>query len=147
LNNAAHRMELLHHLEVGSRQMFKVFLLKKALPYMISLPFPIVFALLTLYMIIRISPMVFWGLLICFVLVLMYTQNQRILKLMDNVAVLRRIKQRLLKTLVSLRLPEPFSYLMALVSWIQLTVFNRLFLRYGRIREKPGESGLRRKQR
>jgi NTE family protein len=147
LNNDAHRMELLHHLEVGSRQMFKVFLLKKALPYMISLPFPIVFALLTLYMIIRISPMVFWGLLICFVLVLMYTQNQRILKLMDNVAVLRRIKQRLLKTLVSLRLPEPFSYLMALVSWIQLTVFNRLFLRYGRIREKPGESGLRRKQR
>jgi NTE family protein len=147
LNNDAHRDDLLHHLEVGSRQMFKVFLLKKTMPYIISLPFPVIFILLILYLISRLSPMVFWSLLILFFLVLVYTQNQKILKLMDNVAVLRRIKHRILKTMVSLRLPEPFSYIMALASWIQLHVFDPLFLKYGRIREIPGDSGSRRQKR
>ncbi|MBC2715270.1 MAG: patatin family protein [Desulfobacteraceae bacterium] len=147
LNNDERRKDLLHHLEVGSRQMFKVFLLKKAMPYVILLPIPVIITLLTLYLIIKISPMVFWGLLLCFALVLTYTQNQRILKLMDNVAVLRKIKHRILKTLISLRLPEPFSYIMALASWIQLTIFDRLFLRYGRVRKTSSESGSRRPQR
>ena len=146
LKNDDRRKNLLHHLEVGSRQMFKVFLFKKAMPYVILLPFPMILILLTLYLINRMSPMVFWSLLLCCVLVFIYTQNQRILKLMDNVAVLRKIKQRILKTLVSLRLPEPFSYLLALASWIQLTVFDRLFLRYGRIRETSKASESRRQQ-
>jgi NTE family protein len=130
------RKRLLFHLEVGSRQMFKVFLFKKAMPYLILLPFPIIFALLTLFLIDRFSPMAFWGLLICSALVLIYTQNQKLLKLIDNVAVIRNIRHRILKTLISLRLPEPLSYLVALVSWIQLTVFDRLFLKYGGTREK-----------
>ena len=129
------RKDLLLHLEVGSRQMFKVFLFKKAMPYAILLPVPAILILLTLYLLFVMSPLIFWGLLLLSALVLIYTQNQRILKLMDNVTFLRRIKQRLLKTLVTLRLPEPFSYLLALASWVQLTVFDRLFLRYGRIRE------------
>jgi NTE family protein len=141
LNNDAHRMDLLHHLEVGSRQMFKVFLLNKTMPYVILLPFPVIFILLTLYLISRMSPMVFWSLLILSLLILVYTQNQKILKLMDNVAVLKRIKHRILKTMVSLRLPEPFSYIMALASWIQLHVFDPLFLEYGRVREKTGKPG------
>ncbi len=62
---------------------------------------------------------------------------------MDNVRFLRKIKQRILKTLITLRLPEPFSYLLALASWVQLTVFDRLFLRYGRLREIP-EDGRKR---
>jgi len=135
LINDVNRMDLLHHLDVGSRQMFKVFLLKKPMPFAILLPIPAILALVALFLIIRMSPMVFWSLLILFLLVLVYTQNQRILKLMDNVAVLRRIKHRILRTLVSLHLPEPFSYIMALASWIQLHVFDPLFLRYGRIRE------------
>lgn len=139
LNNDAHRMDLLHHLEVGSRQMFKVFLLNKTMPYVIMLPFPVIFTLLILYLISRLSPMVFWSLVMLSFLVLVYTQNQKILKLMDNVAVLRRIKHRILKTMVSLRLPEPFSYLIALASWIQLKIFDRLFLRYGRIRDTSGK--------
>ena len=147
LNNDAHRMDLLHHLEVGSRQMFKVFLLNKTMPYVILLPFPVIFILLTLYLISRMSPMVFWSLLILSLLILVYTQNQKILKLMDNVAVLKRIKHRILKTMVSLRLPEPFSYIMALASWIQLHVFDPLFLKYGRIREIPDDSGSRRQKR
>ncbi len=147
LNNDENRKDLLHHLEVGSRQMFKVFLLKKAMPYAILLPVPMILTLLTLYLIIRLSPMTFWGLMLCFILVLIYTQNQRILKLMDNVAVLRRIKHRILKILISLRFPEPFSYIMALASWIQLTVFDRLFLRYGRVRETSGKPVARRQQR
>ncbi|MCD6585628.1 MAG: patatin-like phospholipase family protein [Desulfobacteraceae bacterium] len=135
LNNDARRKDLLHHLAVGSRQMFKVFFLKKAMPYVILLPFLMIFILLTLYLIIRVSPMAFWSLLLCSFLVLTYTQNQRILKFTDNIVILKRIKQRVLKIQVSLRLPEPLSYLLALASWIQLTVFDRLFLRYGRIRE------------
>ncbi|MCK5784415.1 MAG: hypothetical protein KAH06_08205, partial [Desulfobacterales bacterium] len=63
------------------------------------------------------------------------------------VAVLKRIKHRILKTMVSLRLPEPFSYIMALASWIQLHVFDPLFLKYGRIREIPDDSGSRRQKR
>jgi len=147
LNNDEGRRNLLFHLEVGSRQMFKVFLLKKTMPYAILLPVPVIIFLLSLYLIVTISPMVFWGLLLCSALVLIYTQNQRILKLMDNVAVLRKIKQRILKTLVSLRLPEPFSYLLAIATWIQLTVFDRLFLHYGRIREPCKESESRHQQR
>jgi NTE family protein len=147
LNNDAHRMDLLHHLEVGSRQMFKVFFLNKTMPFIISLPFPVIFILLILYLISRLSPLVFWSIVLLFLLVMVYTQNQKLLKLMDNVAFLRRLKQRILKTLISLRLPEPFSYIMALVSWIQLRVFDPLFLRYGRIRELPGDSGSRFKKR
>ncbi|MFZ2630716.1 MAG: patatin-like phospholipase family protein [Desulfosalsimonadaceae bacterium] len=138
------RKDLLLHLEVGSRQMFKVFLLKKALPYLILLPFPLAAALVTLFLIITISPMVFWGLAACAVLVLFYTQNQKILKFMDNVAFLKKTKQRILKILITLRLPEPFSYIMSLTSWIQLTIFDPLFLKYGRIRETSGKE--RRKQ-
>ncbi len=135
LNYDEDRKDLLFHLEVGSRQMFKVFLFKKAMPYVILLPVPAIITLLSLYLIVRISPMVFWGLLFCLILVIIYTQNQKILKLMDNVDFLKRIKNRLLKTLISLRLPEPLSYIMALASWIQLTIFDRLFLHYGRVRE------------
>lgn len=133
------RMDLLLHLEAGSRQMFRTFLLKKAMPYAILLPVPVIFVLLTLYLLFVMSPLIFWGLLLFSVLLLLYTQNQKILKLMDHVRFLRKIKHRLLKTLVTLRLPEPFSYLLALASWIQLTVFDRLFLHYGRIREIPDD--------
>jgi hypothetical protein len=141
LNNDACRDDLLLHLEVGSRQMFKVFLLKKTMPYIILLPFPVIFILMILYLISRLSPIVFWSLVLFSFLVLVYTQNRKILKLMDNVAVLRRTKQRFLKTLISLRLPEPFSYIMALASWIQLHVFDPLFLKYGRVREIHADSG------
>jgi NTE family protein len=137
LENDAKRSELLHHLEVGARQMFKVFLLKKPLPYLMLLPLPLIMAFLALYLINRFSPMVFWGLLTGLVLVLIYTQNRRILKIMDHVKFLRRIKHRILRVMVSLRLPEPFSYIIAMASWIQLTLFDRLFLRYGRVRKKP----------
>ncbi len=143
LINDDQRKELLLHLEVGSRQMFKVFLFKKAMPYAILLPIPAIFVLLILYLLLVMSPLIFWGLLLFSALLLIYTQNQRILKVMDNVTFLRKIKHRILKTMVSLRLPEPFSYLLALASWVQLTVFDRLFLRYGRIREVPDDRGKR----
>lgn len=136
LTNEARRKDLMRHLEVGSSQMFKVFLLKKAMPYLILLPLPVLITLFFLYLLIKISPMIFWTLLICFLLVLVYTQNMRILQLIDNIAVLKKIKHRILKTWISLRLPEPFSYLIALLSGIQLKVFDRLFLRYGRVRDK-----------
>lgn len=139
LNNDEQRQSLLFHLEVGSRQMFKVFLLKKAMPYLILMPLPLVFTLLTLFLINRISPLVFWGVLLFSMLVLIYTQNQKILGLMDNMAVLRRIKNRILKILISLRMPEPLSYIIALVSWIHLSVFDRLFLKYGGTRESSGD--------
>lgn len=136
LKSAQGRAELLFHLDVGSRQMFKVFLMGKAMPYVLVLPIPAVLALAMLFLMVRISPMVFWGLLAGAGLVLIYTQNQRIIKLMDNVAVLKRIKRRILSTLISLRMPEPFSYAMAMAFWVQLAVFDRLFLYYGRVRDR-----------
>ena len=135
--NEAYRKDLLHHLEVGSRQMFKVFLLKKTMPFAILLPIPAILLLLSLYLLYRLSPMVFWGVLVLSLLVLVYTQNRRILKIMDNILILNRIKHRILKALITLRLPEPFSYMIAVASWIQLHVFDPLFLQYGRIREVP----------
>ncbi|RJP78767.1 MAG: hypothetical protein C4522_11995 [Desulfobacteraceae bacterium] len=138
-----HRKELLLHLEVGSRQMFKVFLLNKAMPYIILLPLPIMLIAAAMFLIIRISPMAFWGLLTVCGLVMIYTQNRRILKLMENVTILRRIKNRMLKTLISLKLPEPLSYIIALASWIHLTIFDRLFLRYGRVGDTAEKSVFR----
>lgn len=134
----AARKELLFHLEVGSRQMFKIFMLKKALPYMILLPVPLLALMLAMNVIVRSAPMLFLGILICGILVVIYTQNRRILRFIDNVGFLRRMKQQLLKILLSLRLPEPLSYLMALAAWMQLAIFDRLFLRYGRVRRKSG---------
>jgi hypothetical protein len=131
----AGRKELLHHLDVGSRQMFKVFLLKKPLPCLVVLLLPALLTLLSLFLVFRIWPKVFWLILLGGVLALLYTQNTRILQLMDNVPALRKTKDRILKALLSLRLPEPVSYLLAIGSWIQLAVFDRLFLRYGRIRD------------
>ena len=143
LLNDAGRKELLHHLDVGSRQMFKVFMLNRPMPYIIALLLPALITLFCLFLIIKTSPKIFWLILLCAVLVLIYTQNARILQLMDNVAFLRKIKDRILKTLLSLRLPEPISYLIALASWIQLTVFDRLFLRYGRIRDEADKKSLK----
>jgi hypothetical protein len=132
-------------LDVGSRQMFKVFLLNKSMPFIIALPLPLAATLLALFFIIKTSPLIFWSLLLCAALVLIYTQNTRILQLMDNVSFLRKIKHRILKTLLSLRLPEPLSYVIALTSWIQLAVFDRLFLRYGRIKEESDKKSLGRR--
>jgi NTE family protein len=128
------RNELLLHLDVGSHQMFKVFLLNKPAPYFIAMPLPVIIFLLLLFLIVKISPRAFWILMFGVVIIMIYTQNARILQLMDNATFLRRIKHRILKTMLSLRLPEPFSYLLAIASWIHLAVFDRLFLRYGRIK-------------
>ncbi len=147
LTDSARRRELLYHLDVGSRQMFKVFLFKKAMPYLILLPFPLVVTLILLYLVFRMSPLAFWGILVFSGGLLIYTQNQKILKLMDNVTFLRKFKRRMLKIVVTLRLPEPFSYVLALASWIQLTVFDPLFLRYGRIRKMSGKPGFDRNDR
>jgi hypothetical protein len=136
------RKELLHHLEVGSHQMFKVFLLNKTVPYAIALPLPIIILLFSLFLIGKTSPMIFWLMALGAILIMIYTQNTRILKLMDNAAFLRKIKNRMVKILLSLRLPEPFSYLIALASWIHLAIFDRLFLRYGRISDKTDKKFL-----
>ena len=141
LTDAAKRRELLYHLEVGARQMFKAFLFKKPMPYLILLPLPTLLGLVMLYLLFSMSPLLFWGLLLVSGLGLATSQNHKILKLMDNVAFLSRMKRRTLKAVVALRLPEPFSYVLALGSWIQLTLFDPLFLKYGRIRkpsDKPG---------
>ena len=136
------RKELLHHLDVGSRQMFKVFFLNKPMPYAIALPLPIIILLFSLFLIGKTSPMIFWLMVLGASLILIYTQNTKILKLMDNATFLRKIKNRMVKILLSLRLPEPFSYLIALASWIHLAVFDRLFLRYGRIADKSDKTTL-----
>ncbi len=133
----ARRKNLLHHLDVGSRQMFKVFFLNKPAPYFIALPIPIIIMLVFLFVLIKISPVAFWLMLLGVILILIYTQNAKLLRLMENAAFLRRIKERILRIMLTLRLPEPFSYIIALASWIHLMIFDRLFLRYGNVSDKP----------
>jgi|GEM_PF-1690402 len=129
------RRELISHLRIGSRHMFKVFMLKKTLPYLILVPVPAALAIWTLLFIMKTSPMMFWIIFTGFLFALIYSQNQRLIKIMDNIGWLRNLRQKILKVLISLRLPEPFSYIVSLASWIELAVFNPLFLHYGRIRK------------
>jgi NTE family protein len=134
LLDASTRAQLLRHLEVGSRQLFKVFYLGKSLPYVIllaplTLPLAGVVALIYFLPPIPVSAWVILGLIVASITA--YSQNTKISQLMDQVPALRRFRRRLAVTLRPLGVPSLLGLYGAIGAWVQLRVFDRLFLKYG----------------
>lgn len=133
LHDEQQRAELLLHLEVGAKQLFKVFFLKRSMPYAIvgaALSFPVGLVGLALYLL---PPLASLLLALSFLSVVAYSQNARINQYLDRVKWLRWARRRLALALAPLGIPALLGLIGAGVSWIQLRVFDRLFLRYGRI--------------
>ncbi|MCP5420359.1 MAG: patatin-like phospholipase family protein [Gammaproteobacteria bacterium] len=139
LSDPLKRESLLLHLDVGSRPLFKVFFLRKSLPYLIVLSalFPPVLILLAVGMYgLYLLPK--WASILVAVVLLSliaYSQNSRINQWLDRLPWYRRTRQRLVVALVPLGIPVLLGILVALVARIQLNVFDRLFLKYGRFRK------------
>ena len=136
LRDESGRRLLLQHLGVGSRQLFKVFFLKKPMPY------TIVFAAL----LVPVSAVVFvlslfprWvsGLLLLGLLsIVAYSQNARINQYLDKVERLRRARRWLARAMTPLGIPTLLGLLGAVVTWVHLNIFDRLFLCYGRVERR-----------
>jgi NTE family protein len=135
------RQELLIHLGVGAKQVFKVFFLKKPMPYAIvitALLFPVSITIIILYLILYLilSRLPLWasGLLALVPLsVMAYSQNARINHYIDKVEWLCRARRRLARAMTPLGIPALIGLAVAVVTWVHLNIFDRLFLRYGRI--------------
>jgi predicted acylesterase/phospholipase RssA len=136
------RRELLHQLEVGARQFMKVFRLGKILPWVIiilPLLIPIGFSFLLIYLLppIPTSAWVVLGLLV--LTAVAYVQNARIIEWLDQIAWVRRARMRLAGLLAPVGFTMVLGAIGAVASWINLRVFNRLFLRYGRLAEERSD--------
>ncbi len=130
------REQILQALQVGSRQFMKVFYMGKALPYLIILLpmlIPIAFMFTLIYFLppIPISAwLILGGLAITGVA---FSQNARITEKMDQVPVFRRWRRRLAIVMKPLGITVILGMIGAGASLITLKVFNRLFLRYGKL--------------
>jgi hypothetical protein len=134
LKDEQQRRELLRHLQVGSKQLFKVFFLKKPLPYGIvitALLFPVS---ITIFLLSLLPPLTLGLLALGLLSIVAYSQNARINRSLDKVAALRRARQRLAKALIPLGIPALIGLTGAVVTWVHLNLFDRLFLHYGRIK-------------
>ncbi len=133
LQDELRRQILLRHLGVGSKQLFKVFFLKKPMPYAIVLaalliPVSIIVFVLSLF------PWWVSGLLALGLLsIVAYSQNARINQYIDRVERLRRARRRLARAMTPLGIPVLLGAIGAVVTWVHLTIFDRLFLCYGRV--------------
>jgi predicted acylesterase/phospholipase RssA len=133
------REHLLRHLDVGSRQFFKVFYLGKPLPWLIAiLPtlIPIGFSLLLIYLLppIPTSAWVVLGLIV--ISAVAFNQNARIVGWMDQITVFKRLRKKLVTSLEPLGITVILGMTGALASWINLKIFCPLFLRYGRLEKR-----------
>ncbi len=133
------REHLLRHLDVGSRQFFKVFYLGKPLPWLIAiLPtlIPIGFSLLLIYLLppIPTSAWVVLGLIV--ISAVAFNQNARIVGWLDQITVLKRLRKKLVTSLQPLGITVILGMTGALASWINLKIFCPLFLRYGRLEKR-----------
>jgi NTE family protein len=134
LKDEQQRRELLKHLQLGSKQLFKVFFLKKPLPYGIvitTLLFPIS---ITIFLLSLLPPLILSLLALGLLSVVAYSQNARINRYLDKVAALRRARQRLAKALIPLGIPALIGLTGAVITWAHLNIFDRLFLHYGRVK-------------
>ncbi|HYQ92332.1 MAG TPA: patatin-like phospholipase family protein, partial [Candidatus Competibacteraceae bacterium] len=128
LRNECQRQILLQHLSVGSKQLFKVFFLKKPMPYAIVLAALLVPVSIIVFVLSR-FPWWVSGLLVLFLLsIVAYSQNARINQYIDKVERLRRARRRLAKALTPLGIPALLGAIGAVVTWVHLTIFDRLFL-------------------
>lgn len=135
------RARLLRYLAVGSRQFLKIFYLGKALPWaIVILPtlIPIGLSALLIYLLPPI-PTAAWVVLGLLVLTAVaFVQNARIIEWLDQIEWVRRLRRRLAIALKPIGITMVVGMIGALASWINLQVFNRLFLRYGRLRDGRG---------
>jgi len=131
------RARLLHYLDVGSRQFLKIFYLGKTLPWIIViLPtlIPIGLSVLLIYLLPPI-PTAAWVVLALLVLTAVaFIQNARIIEWLDQIEWVRHLRRRLATALKPIGITMVVGMIGALASWINLRIFNRLFLRYGRLR-------------
>lgn len=133
LRDESQRQALLRQLEVGSRPFFKVFFLGKPMPYAIVLAALTVPVGVTAFVL---SLLPWWvsGLLALGLLSMVaYSQNARINQYLDRVERLRRARRRLARAMTPLGIPTLLGLSVAAVAWVHLNLFDRLFLRYGRI--------------
>ena len=139
LRDESRRQALLRYLGVGSKQFFKVFFLGKRLPYVIvlaALMAPVsvgIFALSFLPW--WVSALLGLGLLSS----VAYSQNTRINQYLNRVERLRRARRRLAKAMAPLGIPTLLGLIVAAASRVYLSIFDRLFLHYGRIRPTPAK--------
>lgn len=135
------RARLLRYLDVGSRQFLKVFYLGKTLPWVIViLPtlIPIGLSALLVYLLPPI-PTAAWVVLGLLVLTAVaFIQNARIIEWLDQIEWVRRLRRRLAIALKPIGITMVIGMIGALASWINLRIFNRLFLRYGQLRDGHG---------
>ncbi len=133
------RQHILRHLDVGSRQFFKVFYLGQPLPWaIVILPtlIPISLAALLIYLLPPI-PTAAWVVLGLVVIVgVALTQNARIIGWLDQIDTVRRLRKKTVTFLKPLGITMIMGMAGALASWINLKIFCPLFLRYGRLTKR-----------
>jgi predicted acylesterase/phospholipase RssA len=136
LEDPVRRERLLRHLEVGSKQLFKVFLLGEPLPWLIviaPLLLPVALIVVGFYLLPPL-PGWLWGVVALLALSLLaYSQNSRIVRWMDSIDWLRRARARLAHSMAPLGVSSLIGLGGAIVTAIHLRIFDRLFLRYGRL--------------
>ena len=133
LRDEAQRQVLLKYLGVGSRQFFKVFFLGQRLPYVIVLAALMVplsaGAFVLSFLPWWVSALLGLGLLSS----VAYSQNARINQYLNRVERLRRVRRRLAKAMAPLGIPTLLGLSVATAARVYLSIFDRLFLHYGRI--------------
>jgi NTE family protein len=127
------RQDLLLHLTVGARPVFKVFFLKRPFPYAIVFTALLLPVSVTVFVLSLLPPLILGLLTLALLSIVAYSQNTRINQLIDKVAALRRGRERLARALTPLGIPALIGLTAAVVAWIHLNIFDKLFLRYGRI--------------
>ena len=133
LRDELQRPVLLRHLAVGSKPFFKVFFLGKPLPYVIVLA-ALMVPIGAVAFVLSLLPWWVSGLLALGLLsIAAYSQNGRINQYLDRVEWWRRARRRLARAMMPLGIPTLLGLSVAVATWVHLNVFDRLFLRYGRI--------------
>ncbi|NJN47952.1 MAG: hypothetical protein HC808_17385 [Candidatus Competibacteraceae bacterium] len=137
LTDEEKRRELLMHLTVGARPFFKVFFLHRYRPYIVVLsallPPVLILVGAGLY---GLSYLPAWANAALGLLVLSglaYSQNARINIWLDRIDLIHRNRRRLALAMTPLGIPTVVGLIGAVVTRLHLHIFDRLFLRYGRL--------------
>ncbi len=139
LENPEQRELLLQHLRVGSHPFLKVFYLHKVLPWAIAILPTLIPLSVTIFAIYLLPPIptpawVVIGLMA--LTAITYMQNARIIAWLDQVEAFKRTRKKLAKVLEPLGITFILGMVGAVASWVNLRIFNPLFLRYGRLNER-----------
>ena len=134
----AQRRRLLRHLDVGSRQFLKVFYLGRPMPWVVIMLLsliPLSLSALFIYLLPPIPRSAWLVLGVIALITVAFIQNTRIIRWLDQMQWLRPVRRKLANILRPLGATMLLGALGALSSWFTLQIFNRLFLRYGRLRD------------